>query len=790
MVVTQLFDTIAMAGPTSSQRFAQVALEQGIDSSSTGLTYSIPETLSDIAVGDRVIVPLGRRNEQVSGFVVELAQQTDITHVKSIIGRDSHSISLTPDLVELARWISNYYCCPLGMVFSTMLPAAVKHGTGLITQIWVRRKPDLAAEISSKITRLPKLQSAVLAVLDTMEKEGRTWGEIKRVADLAGARSVAPVKQLIVKGYLESKQTREIHADWGEEAHRLETAKPDHVLTPSQTRAIQKLAASVHQGFSVHLLHGATGSGKTEVYLRVIEHLLQEHDKANQAGRKGSDNSQPGAIVLVPEIALTPQTAARFVGRFPDVAVLHSGLSGAQRHEEWRRIREGRARIVVGARSAVFAPLPNLGVIIVDEEHESSFKQDQLPRYHARDVAVKRGQLLNIPVVLGSATPSLESYYNATVRGSYHLLELPDRVAGLKLPEVEIIDMGQERRKRRGVHLMSLRLEQALQTTIDAGGQAILMLNRRGYANYLACPDHRCGWMMECKYCDATMVYHKDARLSVGGLVRCHHCEAEQLLPPTCPDCGRKVTTFGLGTQRVEEELQRKLPNVRFIRMDSDAMRTGKDYQRSLEAFRGREVDVLLGTQMIAKGLDFPNVRLVGVISGDTSLHLPDFRASERTFQLIAQVAGRAGRGDATTPGLVIVQTFNPGDAAIGLASRHDFVGFAKREMALRREVNLPPCSRMARIVVRNTNQVTCHAEVKQLADQLAAANQAQGNHVRIRGPMPCPIGRIADHFRQQIELIAPDAATMQRLLTAVRNARALRSDNKMAVDVDPVSLL
>lgn len=790
MVVTQLFDTIAMSGSTSSQRYAQVALEQGIDSSSTGLTYSIPESLSDIAVGDRVIVPLGRRNEQVSGFVVELTHHSDIAHVKSIVGRDTHSISLTPDLVELARWISNYYCCPLGMVFSTMLPAAVKRGTGLITQLWVRRKPDIPAEITSKKAGHSKLQIAVLAVLDTMEKEGRTWGEIKRVADLAGARSVAPVKQLIAKGYLESRQTREIHADWGEEAPRLESARPNHVLTSSQAHAIQKLAASVHQGFSVHLLHGATGSGKTEVYLRVIEHLLQEYGKANSAGRKDSENSQPGAIVLVPEIALTPQTADRFVGRFPDVAVLHSGLSGAQRHEEWRRIREGRARIVVGARSAIFAPLPNLGVIIVDEEHESSFKQDQLPRYHARDVAVKRGQLLNIPVVLGSATPSLESYYNVTVRGSYHLLELPDRVAGLKLPAVEIIDMGQERRKRQGVHLMSLRLEQALQTTIDEGGQAMLMLNRRGYANYLACPDHRCGWMMGCKYCDAMMVYHKDARLPVGGLVRCHHCEAEQLLPPTCPNCGRRVTTFGLGTQRVEEELQRKLPSVRFIRMDSDAMRTGKDYQRSLEAFRNQKVDVLLGTQMIAKGLDFPNVRLVGVISGDTSLHLPDFRASERTFQLIAQVAGRAGRGDAATPGLVIVQTFKPDDAVIGLASRHDYVGFAKREIALRKEVNLPPCSRMARIVVRNTNQVTCHAEVKKLADQLAAANQAQGNHVRIRGPMPCPIARIADHFRQQIELFAPDAATMQRLLTAVRNAKALRSDNKMAVDVDPVSLL
>jgi primosomal protein N' (replication factor Y) len=405
-------------------------------------------------------------------------------------------------------------------------------------------------------------------------------------------------------------------------------------------------------------------------------------------------------------------------------------------------------------------------------------------------VAVKRAQLLNIPVVLGSATPSLESYYNATVRKSYHLLDLPDRVAGLKFPAVEIIDLGEERRKRRGIHLLSLRLEQALKATLDAKGQAILLLNRRGYANYIACPDHRCGWLMSCEHCDATMVYHKDAHLPAGGLVRCHHCEAEQLMPAVCPVCGRKVTAFGLGTQRVEEELARKFPSLKFIRMDSDAMRSGKDYERSLDAFRRGEIDLLLGTQMIAKGLDFPNVRLVGVVSGDTSLHLPDFRAGERTFQLIAQVAGRAGRGDAGTPGVVIVQTFNPNDPAIVLASNHDYVGFAEREIALRKEVNLPPHTRMARIVVRNTDQVAGHAEITALVQQLEAANQQLGGAVRIRGPMACPIARIAGFHRQQVELIAPDAATMQRLLTAARNAKALRSDSRMAVDVDPVVLL
>jgi len=495
--------------------------------------------------------------------------------------------------------------------------------------------------------------------------------------------------------------------------------------------------------------------------------------------------------VLVPEIALTPQTVARFMHRFDSVAVLHSGLTAAQRHEQWRRIREGDANIVVGARSAVFAPLPKVGVIIVDEEQENSYKQDQLPRYHARDVAVKRGQLLGIPILLGSATPSLESYDNATRRGSYQLIELPDRVMNMKLPRVELVDMIAERRKRRGVHLLSSRLEHVLEHTLHDGGQAMLLLNRRGYANYIACPDQNCGWLKSCDYCDVTMVYHKDKRLPTGGNVRCHHCGAEQLLPQHCPTCSRKVTVFGLGTQRVEEELVRKFPELRYQRMDSDVMRTGRDYHDTLESFRKGELQVLVGTQMIAKGLDFPNVRLVGVVSGDTSLHMPDFRAAERTFQLITQVAGRAGRSD--EPGKVIVQTFNPDDITIRFAAQHDYPGFAKYELAQREQVMLPPFSRMARIVVRDRENDACFEHAQKLWQHLQINNDAQGKRVRLRGPMPCPISRVAGYYRWQIELISPPpggAAGLQNLLTALRNERLLISDARMAVDVDPVDLL
>ena len=351
-----------------------------------------------------------------------------------------------------------------------------------------------------------------------------------------------------------------------------------------------------------------------------------------------------------------------------------------------------------------------------------------------------------------------------------------------------------ERRKRyeytgsAGVHLLSLRLEAALKKTLKEGGQAILLLNRRGYANYIACPDQRCGWIMQCTYCDATVVYHRDAGLPKGGIVRCHHCQAEQLMPANCPRCGKKVTAFGLGTQRVEEELARKLPGVRLLRMDADSMHGYRDYHAHFARFRAGEIDVLVGTQIIAKGLDFPNVRLVGVVSADTALNLPDFRAGERTFQLISQVAGRAGRGE--HPGLVIVQTFSPNDPAIMLASKHDYDTFARQEIELRRRVGLPPVTRMARIVVRQTDLVKAHELARKLADALVSFNQQLGLGVAIRGPMPCPIARIAGFHRIQIELIADTAATMQKLLTTARNQRLLHADARTAVDVDPVELM
>lgn len=837
--MSTLFDQgAAIAG------FVQVAPEQGIDLSGGVLTYALPEALKDVRVGQRVMVPLGRGNKPVSGYVVSLRHQgkVDMKRIKQVLGRDPHSISLPSALIELARWMAGYYCCPLGMVLQTMLPAAVKRGTGTSVRTDVRiaatekeiqaatdatPSAEAATEPSDSADGKPKprrkltpLQQKVLDCARQRLDAGQPWIDMKHLADLAGAKTVSSVKQLIDRQLLDVRREEQVVSDF--DIRAMQQAEPvrDVQLNPSQQQALEHLIHHLHvepeRGFSVHLIHGVTGSGKTEVYLRFLQHVMSNGRTTPRVDEDHAQVMSPGIIILVPEIALTPQTVARFIARFDHVAVLHSGLTQAQRHAQWRLIREGKANVVVGARSAVFAPVANLRLIIVDEEHESSYKQDQLPRYHARDVAIRRAQLSQIPIVLGSATPSLESYFNAIGRklpdegeahatavssssspsslSHYHLIELPERVAGLKMPEVELVDLTQERRKRyeytgkAGVHLLSIRMEKLLQQTLKGGGQAILLLNRRGYANYLACPDHRCGWMMNCNHCDTTMVYHKDANIPAGGYVQCHHCHAEQLLPPLCPQCSKRVTIFGLGTQRVEEELQRKLPDARFARMDSDTMRRAGDYQETLDQFRCGELNVLLGTQMIAKGLDFPGVRLVGVISGDTSLHMPDFRAAERTFQLIAQVAGRAGRGE--HPGRVIVQTFNINDPTIQLAAKHDYTRFAMRELRLRQQVGLPPITRMARVVIRHQDHVKCVQQARELFTHMAHFNGQLPQPVRLRGPMPCAIARIADYHRQQIELIAPTPGVIQQLLTHLRNHRLLVSDRNHAVDVDPVTML
>ncbi len=805
-------------------RFVRVVVERGIDRVGGGdgndggpsaperaLTYALVAAkgreadddggFDEVEPGRRVIVPLGRGNKPAAGIVTvvggrELLGGLSPKKVKPVT--KVTSVRLAPLLVKLGAWMSEYYICPLGMVYATMLPAAVKRETGKKTQTYLSLAP---AEARAALPELPGRLKKAWEKL--MEVDADLWPlTLKALGRWAEGVGPASIKKLVESGWLTAtvQDDAPVATDPFEGlGHTREAVKPPPRLTREQGAAFDAVRGSLGS-FKVHLLHGVTGSGKTEVYLRAISEMLLRKDEGGRFAEC--------AIMLVPEIALTPQTAQRFIDRFgPKVAVLHSGLTASQRHAQWAACASGAVRVVVGARSAVFAPFARVGLIIVDEEHDSSYKQDQLPRYHGRDVAIKRAQLEGCPVVLGSATPSLESWYAATPAGGskYVLSSLPDRVGGARMPSVRIVDLAEERRLRalvhpegwrdRHVHLLGPSLEQAIGETLSAGGQAMLLLNRRGYANYICCTDPKCGWVMQCDHCDVTTVYHVDKRLRVGGYVRCHHCLAELMLPKFCPKCTKAVNTFGLGTQRVEAELERKfgpshglVMGQTLLRLDSDSMQSARDYFTALGRFASGEVKVLVGTQMIAKGLDFPNVRLVGVISADTSLSMPDFRAAERTFQLVAQVAGRAGRGEHA--GQVVVQTFNPGEPSIVLAARHDYVRFAGIELGHRSAAGLPPISRMARIVCRHEVLKEAENAAARIAKGLLAAAVAQGERVVLTGPMPCPIARIGDHHRIAVELLADGRAVLQRVLGAVRVQGLLISDAHTAVDVDPLALL
>lgn len=759
-------------------RFARVAIERSHDHPE-GLTYGLPAALADLRAGERVEVPLGPSNKPVGACVVEISDNpagAPIDRIKPLLRRTG--VGIPPSLVALGIWMARYYCCPLGMVFAALVPAAVKQSVG------ERERTELEPTGASPDDSLSPSARRAWDALRALDPAPKWPVGARALADLLHERTIGPVNRLLRAGLLREVRTRRVRAVWQDLAptddRRVE-------LTPEQARAARAVADALG-AFRSFVLRGVTGSGKTEVYLQALEQTLNRRERA---------------IVLVPEISLTPQTMGRFLARLaarPDtrVAILHSGLTAAQRNEQWSLVASGRADVVIGARSAIFAPFPEdarLGLIIVDEEHDDGYKQDQTPRYNGRDVAIKRAQLEHCPVLLASATPSLESWRNA-VEGRHTLLELPSRVGGASLPRVEIVDLADERRARpwtdREVHLLGPRLEHAIGQTLASGAQAALLLNRRGFGNYICCPDHRCAWVLACDDCDATMVYHRDRLLPAGGVVRCHHCLAERLLPHHCPLCNRRVSVFGMGTQRVEAELSRRFPELipgeTLLRADSDTTRSFKEWMDLLERFRRGDARVLLGTQMIAKGHDFPNLRLVGVVNADTAINLPDFRAAERTFQLVSQVAGRAGRPGAKDPGLVIVQTFTPSAAPIRHAATHDYHAFADEELAHRKRAGLPPCTRMARIVVRHK----AFAKAQDIATRIRHALEAAPDAApcALRGPMPCPISRVAGQYRLAIELTAQTPAAIQARMTYARNHALLKSDATTAVDVDPIALL
>ncbi|MDA0576575.1 MAG: primosomal protein N' [Verrucomicrobia bacterium] len=746
--------------PPIAKIATHVALDRTFD-------YLIPEPLAgSIALGSRVLVPFGR--SQATGFVVGLVERSDRTDLKSILAlTDPHPL-LDEPLLELARWIAGYYCATLEQVLRALLPAPVrKAGSGFKAQLTVRHARERAADVADALSDKQR------AVMERLWTAGPQL--LQALARELGI-TAAPIQALRRKGWVVVAEetvertplsrrtllpTEPLQLEV-EQAAAVAMIKAATGVGGSEVSAAT--ASSAAQPPGVILLHGVTGSGKTEVYLQGIAGALA-------AGR--------GAIVLVPEIALTPQTIERFVARFGEqVAVLHSHLSEGERHDEWHRIRSGAARIVVGARSAVFAPVRPLGMIVVDEEHEPSYKQEDVPRYNARDVAVMRGRIEGCLVVLGSATPSLESWNNAA-KGKYRLASLPRRVDNRRMPAIRIVDMRINAERVGHVSVFSKELMQGIHERLARAEQIILFLNRRGFATSLVCP--KCGFRAECDQCSVAVTYHRqDDRL------RCHLCGQSRAVPAKCPQCADPAFKYGgFGTQRVETIVKKCFPKARAVRMDTDATGTKGAHDRILGDFRAGKIDILIGTQMIAKGLDFPNVTLVGVISADQSLHMPDFRAAERTYQLLAQVAGRAGRG--TVSGEVIVQTYTPHHPAMQAVRRNDFTGFCDMESEFRRELRYPPFARLTCVTFRGASESRVLFYAETISKKMAAA---AGEQVRVADACPAPIARVKGVFRFQLMLRAGSVRAMTVPLREILRDHPPPKDVKVAVDVDAISLL
>jgi len=754
-----------LLGPADEMRTGRVASVAVLKPVDRLYSYLVPEDLAQAVVpGVRVSVPFGPRERPTVGFCVSVSEAAWQTSLKAVLEILDPRPLLDPRLLELGQWVARYYAAPLGLTLHLMVPAAARRRSGERPIRWVVAEeaavavsPQGAATSRSRSGK----QAAVLAVL--AEHGGALpLAECRRLARCGAG----VIKALAAKGCVRIEpRPPPLHPP----VEPPLPPDPEFTLTDEQRTAIANLNEAVlRREFSVQVLFGVTGSGKTECYIAAMRQALA-------LGRQ--------AMLLVPEIALTTQTVQRLQTRFARVAMLHSGLREAERRRAWTAIAAGEVSVVIGTRSAVFAPCANLGVIIVDEEAESSYKNLAAPRYHTRDVAIQRGHLEGIPVVLGSATPSLETWKNAQEKRHYRLLRLPHRVRGLAMPTVHLVDMHQEHGARRGVHLLSRAMEWHLHRTLERGEQAVLLLNRRGYASYLHCP--RCQTVITCPHCSVHLVFHATTNLA-----HCHYCRRKVAMPAKCPmaGCGGNLVRFGIGTQRVEAELREKFPAARLRRMDSDIMQRAADYADTLAAFERREFDILVGTQMIAKGLDFPFVSFVGVISADTALGLDDFRSEERTFQLVLQVTGRSGRGD--VGGHVVVQTFSADAAAIRHAVQGDYEGFAREELARRKTAGLPPYTRLVRIILADAKASRVEAEVEKLAERIRQCLSAAGVAAEVLGPQPAPLPRLRDQYRHDVQLILPDGKAVLAAVEALRQAQALRTKaGAVTVDVDPVSL-
>lgn len=776
----------------------RVAFESGVDGE---FDYSVPDELWPVKVGQRVAAPFGRVNKIEEGFCVAEQAAGERAGRKFKLKRVLKVLDDGPlvdaDLMELARWMSSYYVCPLGQVLAAVVPAAVKKGSGSKTEryVYLNQTSDLRPETSdskSQATTHDALRTTYneikgkkqRQIVDVLIEKGAlgadTAIELDELLAAAGCTE-APVKRLAENMVVKIVQRTVLKSLPAIPAGL--TAEPGEIiLNEDQQNAMAHFNSQIDSGrFGVTLLHGVTDSGKTEIYIRAIDAVL----------RKGRT-----AIVLLPEIALTAQTVQRFSSRFEKIAVMHSGLTAAQRNVQWQKIKAGQADVVIGARSAVFAPLSRLGLVVVDEEHEPSYKQDTAPRYHGRDAAIKRAQLADAHCILGSATPSLETLLNCSGKKHFSLIRLPKRVMDLPMPEMRLVDLRKEFSQQKGINLISKPLADHLAKVLSRGEQAILLLNRRGYSNLVLCPS--CKQSLRCRNCDVTLTFHKSKPPSKrmetvlgshidSGHAQCHYCGAQTLVLEKCPLCGTGLVMIGLGSQRLEEELIKKFPKARIARIDSDSM-AGKDYYKLLRDFGDGKIDILAGTQMLAKGLHFPNVTAVGIISADTCLYLPDFRSNERTFQLISQVAGRAGRS--AKKGTVFIQTFLADQPAIQFALKNDYKGFVEEELKHRKGCNLPPFWRMAVVVMRDMSfeklETAC-ADMRKKIGQIIEQNDLK---VVARGPVPAIISRIQRFHRMQILIQSADSRDITQLFAFLRQDKVFKSSVKVAIDMDPVNLL
>lgn len=803
--------------------FAEVIVDVTTKNIDRPFDYRIPDKFKGmIKKGMRVIVPFGAR--KIQGFVTGVKESSELAgrSVKDIEDILDLTPVLTEELLELSDWLTEKTLSFKITALQAMLPAAMKakygkeikvigdkplpeplktlfsqketlsysdiddHGTLKLIQRQVQEgNLEVAYKVKQKTNKKTRRMIAPLCAKGHLKEalDGLSPQAVKQKAvlqffidrkeagavpakDLIGKTggSSASVKALIDKGLLKESEEEVYRDPYQDRMFKKTEPLP---LTEEQAQAYEAIAEAIEdKRHDVFLLHGVTGSGKTEVYLQSIEKVLE-------AGKE--------AIVLVPEISLTPQMVNRFKGRFgSQVAVLHSGLSTGEKYDEWRKIHRKEVRLVVGARSAIFAPFENLGMIIIDEEHETSYKQEEMPRYHAKDAAIQRAEYHRCPVVLGSATPTLESFARAK-KGVYKLLSLKHRVNHQVMPDVSLVDMREELRSGNR-SMFSKDLMAGLEETLEKGEQAVLFLNKRGYSSFVMCRD--CGYVIQCPHCEISLTYHR-----YGQRLKCHYCGYETGMPSSCPECGSEyIRYFGTGTQRVEEELTKVLPAARVIRMDVDTTSRKGAHEKLLTSFGKGEADILLGTQMIAKGLDFENVTLVGVLSADTMLHIPDFRAAEKTFQLMTQVSGRAGRHE--KPGKVIIQTYTPSHYSIQLTKTHDYETFFRQEMLHRREQAYPPYYYLALVSVSHEEVTKAALVTEKIANYL---KQNISSEAKILGPVASPIARIKDRYRYQCVIKYKQENQLTSLLKNIMDHYKRDIEQKqlmISIDMNPYMMM